>query len=317
MLFKPLPVTLLALFLAVSVRASAAAPPHTQLRQEGSVMEIYLEQGYSSKMEDTLVAWLEQLGQALLQVYGRWPRQRWAVKLVPVSSSNGDSIPFGRVERGDINQVEFFTASEASLEQLRSNWTGYHELAHLLIPYRGWGDNWFSEGLATYYQNLLQARAGMFDEERMWQKFYEGFMRGRAQRELDYQTLAEVTRSVREQRGYMRMYWSGTWYFLAADLALRQRSGGKLNLDIALDRLNRCCSERKMSVPEMTRKLDELTGEALFHPLYLEAVARRGMPAFEPLFEELGISLSGGKLRLAQDGPAAHMRREISTPKTL
>ena len=75
--------------------------------------------------------------------------------------------------------VEFFTATQATTDSLQRAWTGYHELAHLLIPYQGWGGAWFSEGLASYYQNILQARVGILTEQQMWQKLYEGFQRGR------------------------------------------------------------------------------------------------------------------------------------------
>ena len=89
------------------------------------------------------------------------------------------------MRRGEVDRVEFFVTAEASAERLRQAWTGYHELAHLLIPYRGWGDAWFSEGLASYYQNLMQARAGVLSENEMWQRLYDGFRRGLAEREFD------------------------------------------------------------------------------------------------------------------------------------
>ena len=53
---------------------------------------------------------------------------------------------------------------ESSMQEITNDWTAFHELSHLLIPYRGHGDLWFSEGLATYYQNIIQARAGVLSE---------------------------------------------------------------------------------------------------------------------------------------------------------
>ena len=94
--------------------------------------------------------------------------------MTPAPAAGSDPIPWAQVHRSEVDRVEFLTSPGATYADLKRAWTGYHELAHLLIPYRGWGDSWFSEGLATYYQNVLQARAGVLDEQQMWQKLYEG-----------------------------------------------------------------------------------------------------------------------------------------------
>jgi predicted metalloprotease with PDZ domain len=194
-------------------------------------------------------------------------------------------------------------------------WTSYHELAHLLIPYRGWGDAWFSEGLASYYQNLMQARSGVLSEQAMWQKLYEGFQRGRAEHAFDGQSLQQVSDGLRQSGGFMRVYWSGAWYFLAADTRLRMQSGGKVSLDDALEKLNRCCADTPLSVPDMVDKLDELNRVVLFRPLYEDLIASTAVPPFETIFASLGISLRSGNVSLQKAGPGAEIRRAISRAK--
>ena len=288
-----------------------------QLEHQDQVLALQLSEEFTPAMQGVLVEWLDHISTALLQVYGRWPRKHWEIAVTPVSAGSSNPIPWAQVYRGGVNRIEFYTARTASADQLKHAWTSYHEISHLLIPYRGWGDMWFSEGLASYYQNLLQARTGIIDEQEMWQKIYAGFMRGRAQTEFDGFDLATLSPKLRQQGGYMRVYWSGAWYFLMADVELRRESGGERDLDQALEKLNRCCADQKLSVVEMTRKLDELNGLKLFYPLYLEVIASTRVPEFEAIFTRLGISVEPErKVILQASGPEARLRRQITASKT-
>lgn len=289
-----------------------------QLQHNDQVLDVALSEEYSPAMQAVLIEWLDDISNALLQVYGHWPRQRWEIAVTPVSAPRSDPLPWGEVHRGDIDRVDFYTARTATVDELRQTWTSYHELSHLLIPYRGWGDLWFSEGLASYYQNILQARVGILDEQQMWQKLYEGFMRGRAQTQFDGFDLQTMSEDLHKHRAYMRVYWSGAWYFLAADVALRRQSDGKLDLDQALAKLNQCCADKKMSVVAMVRKLDDLNDLDLFYPLYLKAIASAQVPAFEPLFASLGIDLDNQRtVSLQRSGPGSRLRRQITANKAM
>ena len=289
-----------------------------QLRHEDQVLDVVISEEFSPAMQVVLIEWLDDISNALLQVYGQWPRRRWEIAVTAVSTPPSDPIPWGEVHRGEVDRVDFYIARTATADALRRTWTSYHELSHLLIPYRGWGDLWFSEGLASYYQNILQARVGVLDEQQMWQKLYEGFMRGRAQTQFDGIDLQTMSKDLHKSRGFMRVYWSGAWYFLTADVALRRQSLGELNLDKALAVLNRCCADQKMSVVDMVRKLDELNELNLFYPLYLKTIASSQVPPFEELFTSLGIDLNKQlAVSLQENGPGARLRRQITARKVL
>ena len=299
-----------------SSNTHAATNAHL-LHHHGSTLKVHLNSEFTPDMQHKLLKWADHISRSLLQVYGRWPRQNWEIFVSPVSASGSNPIPWAQVKRGNPDRVEFFTSAATSTEQLAGAWTSYHELSHLLIPYRGWGDIWFSEGLATYYQNVLQARIGQISEQEMWQKLYNGFMRGRAQSEFSHYDLQSLSTNMRSQGAYMRVYWSGAWYFLNADLKLRQQSGGIHNLDWALERLNRCCANQKLSVPQMVKKLDEINNLNLFAPLYSTLITSTDTPAFEPLFASLGICVVNHKVQLQAMGPDAKLRSQISQRKVL
>ena len=300
----------LSLLLATSLcRAESGAP--LLLERDGRQLELHISPQFEQSMVHNLQEWIEFIADTLLQVYGHWPRQNWQVFITPVSANSSNPIPWAQVHRGEVDRVEFFTAGKATTGELKRAWTGYHELAHLLIPYQGWGDAWFSEGLASYYQNILQARAGILTEREMWQELYDGYQRGLSDTAYDGQDLRSVSDKMRRNGGFMRVYWSGAWYFMAADARLRQQSGGRHSLDRALARLNLCCADQPMSAAEMASKLDELNRVLLFQPLFEQVSTSARIPRYEPIFASMGITVSNGKVELQSEGPGARLRRQI------
>ena len=281
------------------------------LQRDGRQLEILISPQFTPQMQDRVLVWIEYISDALRQVYGHWPVRHWEISVEPTAANASDPIPWAQVQRGDVNRIEFFTSPDASSEDLKRAWTSYHELAHLLIPYRGWGDAWFSEGLASYYQNILQARMGLLSEREMWQKLYDGFQRGLAETRFDGQTLREVSDNMRKEGGFMRVYWSGACYFMAADVRLRLQSRGALNLDKALEKLSDCCSDQVLTVPQIVAKLDQLNQVLLFGTLYEEFAPSTTVPAFESIFASMGIDVVDEQVRLQETGPGARLRREI------
>ena len=298
---------LVLLVLWSGLQQSAAATSYRYERQ-GQVLEITLSGDFSETSRSGVRDWIESTAEALATVYGRWPRDYWRVHVRATNHRGRDPVPWAQVNRGDPDRVSFYIDGSASYDTLVGNWTAYHEFSHLLIPYRGWGDMWFSEGLASYYQNLLQARHGVFDEREMWQRLHDGFIRGRSNRRPDL-SLQELSERRYEVGGTMRMYWSGAWFFLAADAELRRRSNGSKSLDSALLQLNNCCREQSLSARQIAARLDQLSGESVFVPLFEQADASKALPDFESIYRQLGISLRAGKVSLDEDHENAALRR--------
>lgn len=298
---------------ATSIRASESA----FIEQDNRYLERVISPDFAPQTRTTIDEWVRFLSQSLLQVYGRWPRQHWRILVAPASASADDPIPWAQVIRSDINTVEFFISPQSTKERLIRAWTGYHELGHLLIPYRGWGDLWFSEGLATYYQNILQARMGLLSERQMWQNIYGGLRRGMADTQHADLPLKQVSANLHTQGGFMRAYWSGARYFLEMDIRLRRQSGGALSLDIALEKLNRCCADDTLSALQIVHKLDSLNQLTLFEPLYHRTREYTDIAPFETLFASLGITVTDGNVALQPVGPGADLRRQIAKKRTL
>lgn len=266
--------------------------------------------------EQAVLSWVGSTADALARVYGRWPRNRWRVEVTPIPLLLKDPVPWAYVKRGNPDTVIFYIDPLASEQELIGNWTAYHEFSHLLIPYRGWGDLWFSEGLASYYQNLIQHRHGVLSEVEMWQKIHAGFVRGRTDNRHSVLSLQQVSEKLRKNGSYMRVYWSGAQYFLKADFELRRRTNNKQSMDTALNALNQCCGEQKLSVREMTYKLDRLTGQELFVPLFFKTRASHTVLDFESLYAKLGVSVNDSKVELMNASEYSCIRRAMAAGNT-
>jgi hypothetical protein len=260
--------------------------------------------------------WVEAAARHVTLAYGSFPVPRAQVVIVPVVGLDAwggrgteDAVPFARVLRRGGIAAQFFVNQIAPLDSYLSDWTATHEFSHMLLPYISQSDAWLSEGFASYYQNVLRARAGVLTEEVAWRKLHEGFSRGRRD---DYRdTLAESVH-YRGPNMIMRMYWSGAAIALLADVELRERSGGVQSLDTVLQQLQACClpSSRTWSALEVFDQLDELAGGHVFDDLYRRWIDAVEFPDVDPVFARLGVDPVGSSVRLLE-APATTLRREI------
>ena len=261
-------------------------------------------------------SWIREAASAVSSLYGRFPLQQPQVLVVPIGEQS-EAVPWAQVLRGGGAAAHFFVDQNRPLSEFRKDWTATHELSHMLLPYVGRDDAWLSEGLASYYQNVLRARAGMVSEEVAWQKLYAGFERGR--RGTRDESLADVSGNMRENGGYMRVYWSGAAIALMADVELRRRSNGRMSLDIAMSELAECClpGDRTWSAREVFTRLDDITGSNVFMTLYKQNISARHFPDVTETSDQLGITERGNKLHLSSKQDALARRAAImSRPET-
>ena len=261
-----------------------------------------------ARQHETISAWIKETADAVASVYGRFPRQAPQILVIPIGQ-RGQAVPWAHVIRGGGIAAEFFIDETRSLESFREDWTATHELSHMLLPYVTRNDRWLSEGLASYYQNVLRARDGRLSEQQAWQKLHSGFERGRAG--TSGGSLARATRS--GWKSTMRVYWSGAAIMLKADSELRLLSGGRQSLDSALAALQECCFDRERAwhARELFSELDRITGTSVFTDLYREHVMDDEFPDVEYTFEQLGLVLRSESIRFDPEAPWGRIRYYI------
>ena len=122
-----------------------------------------------------------------------------------------------------------------------------------------------------------------------------------------------MSRNMRQNGAYMRVYWSGAAIFMLADIQLRQETNGEKSLDSVLARLHDCCmsQDKTWRARELFNKFDELSGTSIFSDLYNRHVPSGEFPDVFETYGDLGIDSSRRRIRLTQDAHLAEIRSAI------
>ena len=276
----------------------------------GATLRVSIVKGSSDMNNDAIADWVKATATDVSIAYGRFPSPSPQVIVVPAPGSRS-AVPFGQVIRDGGETVELTVDPDQPLEEYLADWKATHEFSHLMLPYITRDHRWISEGFAQYYQNVLLTRSGAYEENYAWQKIVDGLERGRRSRpELSPNGAASGGR----RSGGMKVYWSGAAIALIADVALRERSGGKEGLSDVLGRFQDCClpASRVWSGPEFFSKLDTLVDEPLFMPLYKRYAETAGFPETSTVLARLGVAISDGKVTLKRNAELAAYRRAIT-----
>ena len=269
-----------ALLSSLLLAPAVANAQYVEAESGGTTLQIRFAGSVEQQRADEIVRWLQDVAEDVGHVYGRFPVDRVGVVVIPHrSSSRGATspVPFARVTRRGRETVELYIDPDRPMSEFYADWTLTHEFSHLMLPRISWQQRWISEGFASYYQNVLMARAGHYSTHTALQKLSAGFDRGRnSQPQLSPNEAAQE--GVRTAR--YKIYWSGAAIALLADVALREQSQGEESLDVVLGRFQECClpSRRRWSGQEFFEKLDSLVMNPVFMPLYRRYANRPGFP---------------------------------------
>jgi hypothetical protein len=281
-----------------------------EIRIAGARLRLAVLDGTPPADVDQMQAWIRDSALMVAEVYGRFPQSQAQILVVPGAHGN-EPTPWAYVVRGGSPAVHFFINQRRPIREFFDDWTATHELSHLLLPYVNSDDIWLSEGLATYYQNVLRARSGRMDAREAWQRLHAGFVRGLES--AHGMTLAQATENMYRDGAYMRVYWEGAAMLLIADVRLRQMTAGKQSLDTALTALNDCCgmTDRAWSARQLFDKLDDLTGTDIFAEIYDQHVAARNFPDLSTTYRALGLATGAVGIEFSGDNSEMRLRNAI------
>jgi predicted metalloprotease with PDZ domain len=262
----------------------------------------------SDAQQSVFQQWVQETAECVATVEGSFPQSMAQILVVAIGAQN-EAVPWAHVMRGGGVAAEFFVDETRPLEDFRADWTATHELSHMLLPMVSSRDRWLSEGLASYYQNVLRGRDGRLEETAAWQKLHAGFERGK--RATNGDSLSKATRS--GWGATMRVYWSGAAMFLKADTRLRILSGGSQSLDSVLSAFHACCldASRSWRARELFAEFDRISGHTVFSELYDNHVPDSEFPDMTETYAQLGLVPVAHTIELNQEAPQSRVRREI------
>jgi hypothetical protein len=252
---------------------------------------------------EAIVRWLKSALHVATLSDGKFPRGRMSAIVMP-SGASSEPVQFGMVARGGGASVLLIVSEDAEERALMRDWVLPHELSHLLLPYVERDHSWLSEGFATYYQELLLARAGLASERDMMRRLATSLRQ--VSSEAGETSLVDECARLDLTRDYRKVYWGGAAYWLSLDVSLRKRG---LALDPLLAQVRaEDDAHRLWTARELVARLDALSHSQLFSGGFDEA-ARQPFPAFEDALRELGV---GANDQLDDDPAHAALRRELT-----
>ncbi|MCC7540007.1 MAG: hypothetical protein IT379_27560 [Deltaproteobacteria bacterium] len=281
----------------------------------GATLEVARLDGPSALSAEGLRRWIRAAGTAEASLYGRFPVSRAQIVVLPTGASDGNGpVPFGIVGRGGGASIALLLAADATDDEVATDWVAVHEMTHLAMPYVRREDAWLSEGVATYYQEVLRARADMRAPLEAWHALDEGFRRGAS--DGTGRALASESESVFRTGAFDRVYWGGAAFALAADVELRSRSGRQESLDTVLERLSRCCLSptREWTGPELLAKMDELAGHDVFRRLARRTLRSTSFPRVTATYDLLRLRRTDDGIDLVEGSAVSSIRDAIMAP---
>jgi len=256
---------------------------------KNAILEIALIGTNNEKRLYEYIKWIKDTAELLNTHTGLFP-QRPVQIILAVTGAQREAVPWAEVQRGGGASVHFYVDEFRDINDFYQDWTAVHELSHLYLPNLETEDLWLSEGLATYYQVVLRAKAKITTSSKGWERLLSGFNRGKR---------ADNGLNLRQTNATQHYYWGGTAYFFMADVALRTHT--KQTLFSVMNQFVNCCVNEigRWSAERFTAKLDSLSHTTIFTELLEQEALARSFPNVDPVLARLGVSQSfWGRIRI-------------------
>jgi hypothetical protein len=252
--------------------------------------------------DDAVATWVGEARGVISDFFGRFPTDTTLI-VIPVA---GDGVRFGTVSARTGASVALLVGDAMPASATHEDWVLVHELFHLGTPTFVGEGRWLEEGLATYYEPILRARAGWMTEEDLWTHFADQMPRGVHD--------ADEAPDIEDRDDINSMYWGGALFCLVADVRIRERTRGAHSLDDVLRSVLADGGDvtRVWSVRDFLARGDAVTGTTVLRELRAE-FARGDAVDLGKLEESLGVAWKGsGRAVLRADAPASALRTAIS-----
>jgi hypothetical protein len=253
--------------------------------------------------DDDIREWVDEAAQVVTPLFGKFPVDRTTLFLVPAKGE--DEVVFGKVLSLAGASVVLVVGDKMQAAARHHDWVLVHELFHLGFPtFRGEG-RWLGEGLATYYEPILRARAGWTTEPEVYRQFARNMPRGIPAR--------GSSGGLAQRDDLDSIYWGGALFCFAADVRIREETRGKHSLDdVIRAALARGGDATKVwTVAEVVHLGDDVTGTTVLSTMYDRYAARGERIDLDGLFASLGVERDGSVVGLDERRPLAWVRRQI------
>ncbi|HVE86330.1 MAG TPA: hypothetical protein VND93_25915 [Myxococcales bacterium] len=251
-----------------------------------------------SVSEANLLDWVTSGARAVCDYFGKFPVAGGLVLVVPGRG-------FGKTLGGGGATTLIGVPEEMDLQELREGWVLVHEMVHTALPALDRRHHWLEEGLATYLEPVVRARAGALEPEKVWGDLVDGLPKGDLRG--DENGLDDAPR-------WGPTYWGGALFWLKLDLEIRRHTKNARSLRDALRAVGAQGGSvaQPWPVERLLAALDKGAGYPAAEPLYRAMGTRRMKSNLGALWKALGVSLDGERAVFDDRAPEASLRQAIT-----
>jgi hypothetical protein len=246
---------------------------------------------------EQLAAWVSAVAESNRRFWARSPSEGGLVVLIP---SPRGGVPFGRVLSLGGAVVTVLVGKQATPQDLYDDWVLVHEFLHLGSPLMRDTGAWLNEGIATFYEPVLRARAGWKSEDDVWREWISQMPRG----------MPAMTGIGLENAGRGGIYWGGAVFVLMAEIESLQASGGKIGFSDCLRTVLAEGADVTVKWPTMKLldRCDAMLSKQAIGPLAKLHIGKGSAMDLDGLWRRLGVSMEGGVVHYDDSAELAWLR---------
>jgi len=288
-----------AAFLVIAALLSQSGR-ETVVKIGDSEIEVLLPSRELALPREEVLGWVKACGQTVADYFGKFPVAKVRLE---ISARRGGGIRDGRTWNGRLVRIQLGTT--AGEGDLKNDWMLTHEFFHLGFPDLDTKFAWMYEGYATYVEPIARVHSGRLSVDALWKETLDGMPKG----------LPEATDAGLDgTKSWGRTYWGGAYFWMRADLGIRDRTKNKFSLQTALRGILEAGGNgsKLWTVDDVIEKGDDATGTTVLHDLYKEMGHAHYKPDLPALWKELGVELRGDDIVVDEQAPQAALRRALT-----
>jgi hypothetical protein len=216
---------------------------------------------FNADQQNVLRQWLSFGINATRSTLGVYPKP---LELYIYSRPSNQPVPWAHTQRDKPESIHFYVDARFTAQQFIDDWTVYHELAHLAIPFVGEDNAWFSEGFASYMQYQIMAQKGVLVINLA--NAYKAKITPHLRWFQVNINAAAIAKNLMEKRNYPAAYWSGAYFFVLIDQQLQAKHYPTLIQ--LIEQYQQAGREQDDNIQGLLSSLDTLINDSLFSELF-------------------------------------------------
>ena len=269
-----------------------------------SRVDVSFDPGPWQLSQQQLLAWVQHAAEAVAAYYGRYPRPRAHLRILPF---HGHGVHGGQTFGSDGGFIRIRVGIETTAEELARDWMLTHEMVHLAFPSMDDQHHWLEEGLATYVEPIARIQAGQMTSESMWSDLVRDMPKGQPE---------DGDLGLDHTHTWGRTYWGGALFCFVADVEIRKKTRNLKGLQDAMRAILDAGGDitEDWSIEKALKAGDSAVGASVLWPLYFDWRDKPAHVDLATLWAGLGVLPAPGGLQFDDKAPLAAIRKAITAP---